>query len=198
MAHGLIIRLLNQIAQIMNKNVRIITGLTLAFIGTALLTQSCKTIPQGVVAVDDFEVDKYLGRWYEIARFDFKHERNMNNVTANYSLKPNGTIRVENRGYDTTKSKWKESIGVAKFAEDEHMGMLRVSFFRPFYSGYNVVKIDPEYQHALVIGESKKYMWILSRTPNMPKDVLQSYVEHAKSLGLKVENLVYVTHDLVK
>lgn len=182
----------------MNRNGRIITGITIALVGSALLAQSCKTIPPGVVAVQDFEVEKYLGRWYEIARFDFKFERNMNNVTANYSLKSNGTIRVENRGFDTVKSKWKESIGVAKFADAEDVGMLKVSFFRPFYSGYNVVKIDPEYKYALVIGESKKYMWILSRTPDMPQDLLQSYVEYAKSLGLAVENLVYVTHDLVK
>ncbi|MDT3388723.1 MAG: lipocalin family protein, partial [Bacteroidota bacterium] len=124
---------------------------------------SCASIPEGAVAVKPFDKGKYLGKWYEIARLDFKYERNMNNTTAEYSLNDNGTIKVDNRGYNYKKGKWQQAIGKAKFVGDENLAMLKVSFFGPFYSGYNVIAIDKNYKYALIAGASLKYLWILSR-----------------------------------
>ena len=124
---------------------------------------SCASIPEGAVAVKPFDKGKYLGKWYEIARLDFKYERNMDNTTAEYSLNDNGTIKVDNRGYNYKKGKWQQAIGKAKFVGDENVAMLEVSFFGPFYSGYNVIAIDKDYKYALIAGASLKYLWILSR-----------------------------------
>ncbi|MFW1886610.1 lipocalin family protein, partial [Acinetobacter nosocomialis] len=90
------------------------------------------------VAVKNFDSDKYLGKWYEIARFDFKFERNLNQVTATYSKNPDGTIKVDNKGYDYVKKEWKQSIGEARFVNSENEARLKVSFFKPFWAGYNV------------------------------------------------------------
>ncbi len=117
---------------------------------------SCATIPKNATAVSSFEKEKYLGKWYEIARLDFKFEKNLDNTTAHYSINENGTIRVENRGYDTVKKEWKEAIGKAKFVESDDIAKLKVSFFGPFYGGYNVIAIDKDYQYALVAGGSLK------------------------------------------
>ena len=95
---------------------------------------SCSTIPKGVVAVKPFDKECYLGKWYEIARIDFKYERDLNNTTAEYSLNTNGTIKVDNKGYNTKKGKWQQAIGKAKFVGDDKIAMLKVSFFGPFFS----------------------------------------------------------------
>lgn len=153
---------------------------------------SCRTIPKGVNAVKPFAAKKYLGTWYEIARLDFSFEKNMNQTTASYSMLNPSTIRVLNRGYDTKKEKWKSSTGKAKFVDGKTTGKLKVSFFGPFYAGYNVVMVDPEYKYALVIGKSTKYMWILSRTKDIPDDIRKSYVAKAKSLGVKTDELIWV------
>ncbi|NCU40078.1 hypothetical protein EOL99_04310, partial [Candidatus Falkowbacteria bacterium] len=144
---------------------------------------SCSTIPHGAIAVTPFHKTKYLGKWYEIARLDFRFERNLNNTTANYSLNKNGTIKVDNQGYNYKKKEWAQAIGKAKFASDENVAMLKVSFFGPFYSGYNVIALDEDYQYALVAGESLKYLWILSRNPTIPEDIKQKYLKIAESIG---------------
>src|SRR4051812_6009706 len=132
---------------------------------------SCSTIPKGAVVVKPFDKEKYLGKWYEIARLDFKFERDLNNTTAEYSLNRNGTIRVENRGYNIKKEKWEQVIGKAKFVRADDIAMLKVSFFGPFYAGYNVIAIDPNYKYALVAGKNLKYLWILSRNTIIPDDI---------------------------
>lgn len=161
---------------------------------TALFA-SCVSIPQGVTAVSSFEKAKYLGKWYEIARFDFRFEKGLNNTTAEYSLNSNGTIKVVNRGYDYEKKIWKESIGKAKFVGNDSNAMLKVSFFGPFYAGYNVIAIDPEYKYALVSGSSFDYLWILSREKSIPADIKSLYLEKAEKLGYKVSNLLWIEHD---
>lgn len=166
----------------------LIVGLTLPFL-------SCSSIPKGVKAVDNFEKDKYLGKWYEIARFDFRFERNMNNTTANYSLNENGTIKVVNRGFNYKKQEWIEARAKAKFVGKEDVAMLKVSFFGPFYSGYNVIALDKDYKYALVSGQSLDYLWILSRTTTIPDDVKQQYLKLASDLGYKTENLIWVEHN---
>lgn len=159
---------------------------------------SCSTIPRGARAVSPFDKDKYLGKWYEIARKDFKYERHLDNTTAEYALNDNGTIRVDNQGYDTKKKKWRQAIGKAKFVNDENTAKLKVSFFGPFYSGYNVIAIDDAYRYALVAGKNTKYLWILSRTTELPAPVKDQYLSLAQEIEYDTSDLVWVTHDKKK
>lgn len=156
---------------------------------------ACSSIPEGVHAVNNFKKEKYLGHWYEIARLENRFERNMNNTTAHYSLKENGKIKVVNGGYDTKKRKWKEVEGKAKFVNDESTAMLKVSFFGPFYSGYNVLAIDEDYKYSLVAGQNFGYLWILSREKTMPDSVKTQYLKIAKDYGFAIDDLIWVTHD---
>lgn len=168
-------------------------------VGATLLTvlNSCKSVkvPAGVKVVDNFNAKFYMGQWFEIARLDFKHERNLSHVTANYVLNDNGSVKVVNVGYDYIKKKWKEAVGKAKFVGEEDKGALKVSFFGPFYSGYNVVAMDPNYENALVFGESTDYMWILSRQKSINEEVKKKFLAIAKAHGYNIENLVWVKHD---
>jgi apolipoprotein D and lipocalin family protein len=174
------------------KRTLIIAALT----GVALVTlRSCASIPEGAVAIKPFDKDKYLGQWYEIARMDFRFERNLNNVTATYSLKDNGSIKVDNRGFDYLTKKWKQAIGKAKFAGSPDEARLKVSFFGPFYSGYNVIALDNQYKYALIAGQNLKYLWILSRETIIPESTKQSYLEIAKGLGYDVSTLIWTEHD---
>lgn len=160
-----------------------------------IVMNSCSTIPKGVTAVQPFDKDKYLGKWYEIARIDFRFERNLNNTTANYSVNDDGTIKVDNRGFNYVKNEWDQAIGKAKFAEDENIGMLKVSFFGPFYAGYNVIAIDNEYKYALVGGDKFKYLWILSRDTTIPEEIKQKYLKIAEDMGYETSSLIWVEHD---
>ena len=170
--------------------------LALALGAAAIIyTSSCASIPKGASAVKPFDVNKYLGKWYEIARKDFKYEKNLNNVTADYSLNEDGSIRVVNRGYDVVKEEWKESVGKAKPVGDPKEGRLKVSFFGPFYSGYNVIDIDPDYQYVLVAGDDLKNLWILSRRPTIPEDVQNRYLQKAQEIGYDTSDLVWGAHD---
>lgn len=170
----------------------------LKFLVTAsilLLLPSCSTLPEGTKAVENFEKEKYLGKWYEIARLEVSFEKNLNNTSAEYSLNENGTIRVVNRGYNTKKKKWTEAAGKAKFVENKNIGKLKVSFFGPFYGGYNVVALDSEYKYALVAGSSLKYLWFLSRETSIPEKVKNDYLKTAREIGYKTEELLWIEHD---
>lgn len=157
---------------------------------------SCRvSIPKGASAIKPFQKDRYLGKWYEIARMDFRFEKNLKNVTATYSLNDNGTIRVDNSGYDYVKNKWKQSIGKAKFVRSEDEARLKVSFFGPFYAGYNVIEIDEGYQYALVAGNNLDYLWILSRTKQIPQNIKTAYLKKAEELGFKTQELVWTGQD---
>jgi apolipoprotein D and lipocalin family protein len=167
-----------------------------ALTGVVLVTlRSCASIPEGAVAIKPFDKEKYLGKWYEIARMDFRFERNLNNVTANYSIKENGSIKVDNRGFDYLTKEWKQAIGKAKLAGDPDEAKLKVSFFGPFYSGYNVIALDDQYKYALVAGQNLKYLWLLSRETTMPESTKQSYLNIAKGLGYDVSTLVWTEQD---
>ena len=161
----------------------------------SLIICSCTSIPRGATAVKPFDQEKYLGSWYEIARFDYRFEKNLNNVTATYSVKENGKIKVDNKGYNYKKEKWEESIGKAKPVSDPKEGRLKVSFFGPFYSGYNVIAIDKDYSYALVAGRNTNYLWFLSRQKTMPEDVKAEYIKVAKSIGYNTDKLVWVKQD---
>jgi len=159
---------------------------------------SCATIPNGAVAVKPFDKERYLGKWYEIARIDFKFEKDLNNTTAIYSLNDNGTIRVDNQGYNVKKEEWNQAIGKAKFVGEENIAMLKVSFFGPFYSGYNVIAIDDEYRYALIAGKNLKYLWILSRETNIPEEIKDKYLKLAEKIGYNTTDLLWVKHDKQK
>ncbi|OFY59576.1 MAG: hypothetical protein A2Y87_00975 [Bacteroidetes bacterium RBG_13_46_8] len=156
---------------------------------------SCTSIPKGAVAVNPFDINKYLGKWYEIARMDFRFERNLNNTTANYSLNDNGSIKVDNRGYNYVTGEWKQAVGKAKPAGQPGEARLKVSFFGPFYSGYNVIALDSEYKYALVAGKDLSYLWILSRETTVPDEVKSSYLTIARDLGYDTSALIWVEHD---
>ena len=159
---------------------------------------SCATIPKNAKAVNSFDKEKYLGKWYEIARFDFKFEKNLDNTTAEYSLNENGSVKVENNGYNTIKNEWKQAIGKAKFVGDDKTAMLKDSFFGPFYSGYNVIAIDENYKYALIAGANLNYLWILSRETNIPENIKAEYLTLAESIGFETSNLLWINHDKKK
>ncbi|MCQ2591335.1 MAG: lipocalin family protein [Treponema sp.] len=146
--------------------------------------------------VENFKIERYLGDWYEIGRFDFKWEKDMKNVRANYSLNSDGTIKVTNSGYNYVSRKEKQSIGKAKFATSKKdVGNLKVSFFGPFYSAYKVIVLDSNYQYALVAGANNKLLWILSRTPTIPENVKENYIQIAKSAGYDFSDFVWTIQE---
>ena len=175
----------------MKKLTKIVVPVSLGILGLLIFSSCSVKIPEGATAVNNFEKEKYLGKWYEIARLDFKWEKNMEQVTAEYSLKDNGHIKVDNKGYNYVKKEWKQSIGEARFVEDEKTSRLKVSFFKPFWAGYNVIDLAGDYQYALVVGDDLDNMWILSREKTIPEDIKQRFLTKARSLGYKTEELVW-------
>ncbi len=157
----------------------------------AALLGGCATAPKGLVPVSGFEVKRYLGTWHEIARLDHSFERGLTGVTAEYSLREDGGVKVMNRGYKASAGKWKEAEGRAYFTGEKSVGQLKVSFFRPFYGGYNIIELDREaYSYALVAGPSKSYLWILARKPELSPEILQPLVGRAKELGFDTDKLI--------
>jgi len=167
---------------------------TISSVGAAAFFLGCASLPNGAQAVHGFEKQKYLGTWYEIARYDFAFEKDLNNTTAEYTLLANGNIGVTNRGFNYRTNKWEEAKGKARFRGPQDVGELEVSFFGPFYAAYNVIALDKEYRYALVAGSSTAYLWILSRTKGIPPDVRDEYLRIAKSLGYDTEKLIWVEH----
>lgn len=160
----------------------------------ALSLAACTTTPpNGIQPVKPFDIQRYLGQWYEIARLDHSFERNMNNVSATYQLQEDGSVKVINRGYDTKRQAWKEAIGRALFIGDSHTASLKVSFFGPFYGGYHVIALDQEhYRWSLVAGPDRDYLWILARDKTLPNDVREKLVSQAQALGFATEKLIWV------
>lgn len=146
-------------------------------------------------AVQGFELDRYLGTWYEVARMDHSFERGMSHVTATYTLGEDDRVNVLNKGYVKEKSKWKEANGQAKFKGESSIGAFKVTFFWPFYGGYHIVELAEDYSYALVAGDSEKYLWILSRTPQISDDVWQLLIGRASELGYTTSDLILVDHE---
>ncbi len=164
-----------------------------AAVATLLALSACATrAPDGAQAVTDFDVDRYAGRWLELARIDHRFEKGLIQTTAEYSRSADGTVRVVNRGFDPEKKQWKEAEGKAKFVGDPKTAALKVSFFGPFYGGYNVVALDPNYQWAMVIGSDLDYLWILSRVPTLPPGVRNRLLAKARALGVDVDKVHWV------
>jgi apolipoprotein D and lipocalin family protein len=155
----------------------------------------CVGIPENVQPVTGFEVDRYLGTWYELARLDHAFERGLERVTARYSLREDGGIRVINRGFDPDSGTWKEAEGRAYFVGDPDVGRLKVSFFGPFYGGYNVIALDREhYRYALVCGPDTSYLWLLARAPDLDPTIVAQLVDRAAARGVATGELIYVKH----
>lgn len=169
------------------------TGARPLLVTLALLVSACTGAPEGVKVVSGFELDRYLGTWYEIARLDHRFERGLSNVTATYNLRDDGGVRVINRGYNDEEKEWNEAEGKAFFVGDEDMGQLKVSFFGPFYGGYNIIELDKDgYQYSMVAGPDRSYLWILSRTPEMDPELLQTLIAKARNLGFATDELIMV------
>ena len=142
-------------------------------------------------SISGFKLQRYLGKWYEIARFDHSFERGMTNVTAEYTLKSDGNVKVLNSGWKD--GKWKVAEGKARQPDPlREPSKLEVSFFLFFYSDYNVLMLDEEYRYALVGSRSPKYLWILSRTPVIPDDVKNAMIDEAVRLGYDTTKLIWV------
>lgn len=160
-----------------------------------LLLAGCHQPPENVYPVEAFELNRYLGKWYEIARLDHSFERGLEQVTAEYSLREDGGIKVVNRGYSKADNEWKEAEGKAYFVSSESTGHLKVSFFGPFYSSYVVFGLDAaNYDYAFVSGPDLSYLWLLSRKPKVSTEVMEEFVQKAKSLGFETHKLIYVKH----
>ena len=164
-----------------------------AAVATLLALSACANRPpEGVQAVTDFDIDRYAGHWLELARIDHRFERGLIQTSADYSRNPDGSVRVVNRGFDPKKKAWRESQGKARFVGDPHTAALKVSFFGPFYGGYNVVALDPNYQWAMVVGSDLDYLWILSRVPTLPPGVRNRLLAKARALGVDVDKVLWV------
>ncbi|KPK11797.1 MAG: lipocalin [Acidithiobacillales bacterium SG8_45] len=168
------------------------TGLLLV----SLILSGCLGHPDTVKPVTGFELEKYLGKWYEIARLDHSFERGLQNVTAEYSLRDDGGVRVLNRGYSPKNSQWKQAEGKAYFVGEPDKGYLKVSFFGPFYGSYVVFGLDKKnYQYAFVSGPDTSYLWFLSRTPKVSDELKTEFLAQARALGFPAKDLIFVKHD---
>lgn len=164
---------------------------TLGITAAILTLTSCTEVPDKVEPVSPFELNQYLGKWYEIARLDHSFERGLTEVTATYSLREDGGVRVINQGVDKN-GQASLAEGKAYFTGESNRAALKVSFFGPFYGGYNVAMLDPDYSMSLVIGPNTDYAWILARTPNPPKAQCQAYSDKAAEIGVNTQEWIWV------
>ena len=158
------------------------------------LAAGCTGVPSGLRPVSPFDIQRYLGRWYEIARLDHSFERGLTDVSAEYRLLPGGAVAVLNRGFDPAAGKWREAQGTARFREAPDVGSLKVTFFWPFYGGYHVIALDPDYGWAVVAGPTRSYLWILARAPSLPEPLLRDLAAKARAMGFAADELIYVEH----
>ncbi|WP_365748853.1 lipocalin family protein [Nitrosomonas sp.] len=156
----------------------------------------CLSLPQNVVPVDGFELNRYLGTWYEIARLDHSFERGLDKVTAEYFLRDDGGVGVINKGFSAAENKWKEAEGKAYFVRDSQQGYLKVSFFGPFYGAYIIFELDKvDYQYAFVTSYDKSYLWLLARTPMVNEELITRFVQRSTELGFETAKLIYPEQD---
>lgn len=161
-------------------------------LSSIFLLVSCTGIPKGLVVVENFDSEAFLGTWYEIVRLDHKEERDLQQVSATYSKRDDGGIRVLNKGFDTNKQEWKSIEGKAYFNGPKDEGRLKVSFFGPFYGGYNIIKLEPDYSIALIAGPKRNYLWVLARDKEIPEAKLEEYIQQASNWGFATDELIRV------
>jgi apolipoprotein D and lipocalin family protein len=158
-----------------------------------LLLAGCGTAPpEGVAPVKNFELHAYLGTWYEIARIDHSFERGLTHCQAEYATRPDGAVRVLNRGYDPARREWRQAEGVARFRGDLHTGSLRVSFFGPFYGGYHVLAWQTNAPAYAVVCSSRDYLWFLARERQLPAETIDQLLQQANGWGFDTNRLLFV------
>ena len=166
------------------KNVLIICGF--------IVLNACTGHPQNIKPVEGFQLERYLGTWYEIARLDHSFERGLEQVTATYSMREGGGVRVLNKGFNIRNNEWSEAEGKAFFVKDEATAHLKVSFFGPFYGSYVVFQLDPDYQTAFVVGHDLSYLWLLSRATTVSVETKTRFLQNIKANGFDVDELIWV------
>ena len=160
---------------------------------TVLLFCGCLGMPESITPVRDFDLTRYLGTWYEIARLDHSFERGLEQVTAAYSLRDDGGVRVVNRGFSVKKNAWRQAEGRAYFVREPDEGYLKVSFFGPFFGSYVIFGLDRDnYQYAFVSGSSTSYLWLLSRTPAVSDTLMSRFLQKAVAYGFDTEGIIFV------
>jgi apolipoprotein D and lipocalin family protein len=166
---------------------------------SSIVVAGCLGMPEKVTPVKQFEVNRYLGKWYEIARLDHSFERGLEQVTAEYALREDGGISVTNRGYSDRDKEWKTAKGKAYFVNNKNEGYLKVSFFGPFYGSYVIFGLDQEnYQYAYISGPNNSYLWLLARTPELQQKIVDNFILRSKALGFDVGKLIFVRHEKQK
>jgi apolipoprotein D and lipocalin family protein len=163
-----------------------------------LLLSGCATIPEGLVPVTGFDVERYMGKWYEIERIDNYFEAGLTDVSAEYHLLPDGKIEVVNRGFRPREKNWRIAPGLAWFDGNKEVAKLKISFGSPISGTYNVLVLDTQYRYAMVAGKDYDNLWILSREPQLDKSIIDSLVAKAKEFGFPSDNLVYVEQKALK
>lgn len=170
-------------------------SLRVLLISSVIALAGCAGIPKGITPVKDFDAQRYLGNWYEIARLEHSSEKGLSDITANYSLLDDGGIKVVNRGYDAQKGEWRVAEAKAYPMESPGIGYYKISFFRPFYGSYVIFDLDKtDYQYSFVTGPDRSYLWFLSRTPHVTKDIMDKFIKEADTLGFDTGKLIYVKH----
>lgn len=161
-----------------------------------LILSACTGIPKGVKPVNGFELNRYLGVWYEIARLDHRFERGLIDIRAEYSLNADGDVKVLNSGYDSLQGKRQYAVGKAHFVDRPDIGQLEVSFLGPFYGSYNIIDLDKTaYSYALISGPNHCYLWILSRSRELDKQILQKLISEAEAAGFETDKLIFDSHN---
>jgi apolipoprotein D and lipocalin family protein len=156
----------------------------------------CLGMPDSVQPVTGFELEKYLGKWYEIARLDHSFEKGLSQVTAEYRLREDAGVSVLNRGFSESENEWKEAEGKAYFVNSDSEGYLKVSFFGPFYGSYVIFELDKkDYQYAFVSGADLSYLWLLSREPEVSREIIEHFIEKSNKLGFNTKDLIFVNQE---
>ena len=160
-----------------------------------LALAGCLGMPEKVVPIKNFTIDRYFGKWYEIARLDHSFERGLEKITATYAIRDDGGVSVINQGYSPDEQKWKVAEGKAYFVNDTNEGYLKVSFFGPFYGSYVIFELEQaNYDYAFVSGPDLSYLWLLSRKPIVSTEVVEKFKLQSKKLGFDVDTLIFVNH----
>jgi len=161
-----------------------------------LLLTACTELPDGLKIVEGFNVNRYLGTWYEIARLDHRFERGLSKISATYTLRDDGGIDVLNQGWNIETSEWKKAIGIAYFIDKPDEGRLKVSFFGPFYGAYNIIALDKEnYDYAMIAGPDRSYLWLLSRNKHLDRTIQENLINQAKLWKFDTDKLIFTEQE---
>lgn len=161
-----------------------------------LILIGCTTTKSSIPTVTKFEIDRYMGTWYEIARLDHSFERGLSDVSATYTLLDDGRVRVLNRGVKIKTGERTQIEGKARIRKGAGPAELSVTFFWPFSGAYRIIALEEDYSHAMVCSSGLGYLWILARSPQYDSAIYRKYIELAEKYGFKVEDLLIVSHNV--